>query len=518
MLEVLRNGCVGRSCRQVADLVARSVRPILPSTAALFALLLPASAFSTTLLVPNEFGSIAEALVAASAGDSVLVSAGVYTEAMQTTPHGPSMIVMASDVVLRSVQGPEATILDAAGAGRCVYFGEVGPSTRLEGFTIQGGVALGTELYEDHGGGVFCFHSSPIVRDCVLLDNVAGIGGGMACDHPSTPTIHGCRFERNEALDGGGFAFLGSSAARLELCEFRENEAVRGGAVECHVSTPTIEGCTFERNHASSVGGAIHVFLGGPHVLGSTFWQDDAELGGTVRAESGSLVEILNCTVAASAVNGPSSSGAISLLDSFASIDGSIVAFTDSGSAVHCEGSSSGADVFCSDFYGNAGGDWVDCVAGAFGGGNIAEDPFFCSLGTGDLELDASSPCAGSGNGDCGQIGALPVGCDVSDVPMGAVSESTGGQWLSLSLAENPVQDRLRIQLDLAVPAEVRFEVVDPVGRVVSRFATATMPAGRSSVEWDVRSNEHRPLARGVYFLRARARGATSARSFVVGR
>ncbi|MEZ4647802.1 MAG: right-handed parallel beta-helix repeat-containing protein [Candidatus Eisenbacteria bacterium] len=525
LVHVLRNGSVGRSCRRLADLVARQA-----TLHAILILLLGVATptLSATLAVPTDYATITEALTAAVPGDTVLVSPGVYAESMKPTPHGLSMILMASDVVLLSTDGPDVTFLDGMGGGRCVYFGEVGMSTRLEGFTIRNGVALGTELYEDHGGGVFCFHSSPTLSGCIFTENAAGIGGGMACDHPSTPTVRGCTFERNEALDGGGFAFLGSSAARLESCVFRENEAVRGGAVECYVSTPTIEACVFEENHASSVGGAVHVFLGGPRILESTFWMDDAATGGTIRAETGSLVEVLNSSIAGSEVTGSISSGAISLLDSFASIDHSIVAFTTMGSAVQCEGASSGADVYCSDFFGNEGGDWIDCVAGAFGDGNIADDPLFCAFDSGVLTLDVTSPCTGPNAGDCGQIGALPAGCEVSGLPSGELPGGNGDSneggdggakgWagLSIRLEENPVRGRLQVELVLTAPAELRIEVIDVSGRCLSTVAARPFPSGRSSIGWDVRYNEHSSLPRGTYFLRAVSPFGVTVRPFVV--
>ena len=71
--------------------------------------------------------------------------------------------------------------------------------------------------------------------------------------------------------------------------------------------------------------------------------------------------------------------------------------------------------VLCCDVYGNQGGDWVGCLQGLEGqSGNFSADPLFCDLASGDLTLDASSPCLPGqhpGGGDCGLIGALGSGC-----------------------------------------------------------------------------------------------------------
>jgi nitrous oxidase accessory protein NosD len=43
---------------------------------------------------------------------------------------------------------------------------------------------------------------------------------------------------------------------------------------------------------------------------------------------------------------------------------------------------------------------------------NIAENPLFCGEAGGDFTVCSDSPCAAENNPSCGQIGALPVGCD----------------------------------------------------------------------------------------------------------
>jgi hypothetical protein len=66
----------------------------------------------------------------------------------------------------------------------------------------------------------------------------------------------------------------------------------------------------------------------------------------------------------------------------------------------------------CCDLYGNAGGDWVNCVEEMYGvDGNFSADPLFCDPDVGDFRLKDCSPCAPAQNPDCGLIGAWPVGC-----------------------------------------------------------------------------------------------------------
>jgi len=65
--------------------------------------------------------------------------------------------------------------------------------------------------------------------------------------------------------------------------------------------------------------------------------------------------------------------------------------------------------VSCNNIFGNAGG---DAVCGIDGGGNMFSDPEFCGIpGTGELHLQADSPCAPA-QSPCGQlVGALGVNC-----------------------------------------------------------------------------------------------------------
>ena len=66
----------------------------------------------------------------------------------------------------------------------------------------------------------------------------------------------------------------------------------------------------------------------------------------------------------------------------------------------------------CCDIHGNAGGDWIGCIADQLGiGGNISEDPRFGDLANEDYTLADDSPCAEENNAECGQIGAWPIGC-----------------------------------------------------------------------------------------------------------
>ena len=98
--------------------------------------------------------------------------------------------------------------------------------------------------------------------------------------------------------------------------------------------------------------------------------------------------------------------------NSFPVLHQTIIAESREGSAVYCI-ECAVPYISCCDIYGNAGGDWVDCIASMAGtNGNICEDPLFCDGNGYDFRLECASPCV-DGYG-CGQIGALGVGCGAS--------------------------------------------------------------------------------------------------------
>ena len=76
------------------------------------------------------------------------------------------------------------------------------------------------------------------------------------------------------------------------------------------------------------------------------------------------------------------------------SIEQTIIAFSSAGESVYCD-SGGMALVGCSDFYGNAGGDWSGCLAGLDSvNGNLAVDPEICSgFAAGMMPLAPTSPC-----------------------------------------------------------------------------------------------------------------------------
>ena len=175
----------------------------------------------------RPFATVADACVAAIEGDTVLVGPGVYYGTLE----GPSV-----QIEIRSTQGPEATVLDADGSGRC-FLASQNDEVVLSGFTLRNADA-GDYL----GGGVF----GGVITNCVISNCVAAAGGG-ACQ----ATLQDCRVvDCWAAYYGGGICDTVATD-----CLLFGNEAYQGGAAGGYDWGCDLYGCTVVSNRASYGGG-----------------------------------------------------------------------------------------------------------------------------------------------------------------------------------------------------------------------------------------------------------------------
>lgn len=194
-------------------------------------------------------------------------------------------------------------------------------------------------------------------------------------------------------FSAGGAVYVQDSSPTIRSCRLLWNSARAGGGIACisgaFVTTILIEHCTIGFNTAE-VGGGIHFALNGhPSVISSTLVANTATQndGGGIYFTGGVPVPTLT-------------------------IENSIIAFSAQGQSVECADFGWQVVVSCSDFYGNAGGDWIGCFADQAGvSGNLAADPLLCGAEFEDFHVDAESPCAPDHNPECGLIGAWPVAC-----------------------------------------------------------------------------------------------------------
>ncbi|HOX24205.1 MAG TPA: right-handed parallel beta-helix repeat-containing protein [Candidatus Krumholzibacteria bacterium] len=325
----------------------------------------------------GDYPTIQAAIDACAYGDVVDLVDGIYKG-----PGNRDLRCNGTAVTVHSLSGnPESCIIDCEADESSPHrafdlqFGE-GPDTIIEGVTITG-------AYMSSSAGMLISGASPTIRNCV--------------------------FHQNSAANAAAIQIAANSSPLLEDCRFTDNHAtVSGGAGAVVLSTPTFRRCSFAGNSCGNSGGALLIYQGSAILEYCAFFGNAGQNGGALNCgASPNLTAVNHCTF----VSNTGVLGAMVCTSGGATpqIDNCILAFGLTGAAVHCVVGSTAA-LFCTDVYGNEGGDWVGYIADQAGtDGNLETDPQFCDWGAYNLMLQEDSPCAGQSW--CGQIGAFGVGC-----------------------------------------------------------------------------------------------------------
>ena len=327
--------------------------------------LLPSAALAqATWYVPDDFGTIQEAISAASNGDTIIVRpdsvhGGPYCE---NITFGPTL----KAVTLRSEFGPAVTTIDGGQFTGVVVFdkGE-GADTVLEGFTITNGSAV-------QGGGIYCSYSSPTITNCTVSGNTASYqGGGIYCSY-SSPTIMNCTVSGNTAEEGGGI-WCNNSSPTITNNTISGNTAKYGGGIYCYkYSYLTITNNVLSGNTANQNGGGVYYHSSSPTMTFNT-------ISGNMANQDGGGIYCLSSSY-------PTITNTILWDNSSNEISGGSPTVTYS------------------------------CIKGGWPGtGNHNLDPLFADPVNGDYFLMPGSPCIDAGDP------VSPPDCDGSIADMGAI-------------------------------------------------------------------------------------------------
>jgi hypothetical protein len=385
----------------------------------------------------------------ANAGDTVLVTNGVYQAGRRLTSDGTqNRVVVTNSVTVQAVNGPSVTTIDGLNAIRCVYLTN---SAGLEGFTLTGGKATsGGGAYggtlsnctlsgnsAQYGGGAYDCRAN----NCTLSNNSArgtsaylqGYGGGAYGG-----TLNNCTLRDNSASNSGGWSGYsggGAYVATLNNCTLSGNSAqYGGGAYYC-----TMSNCTLSNNLANGSVGYSYGFGGG--VMYGTL-NDCTLVGNSANGITGYgygfgggayASTLNNCTLSGNSATGDygNGGGARGTTLNNCTLKGNS-ATTTGGGAYDCtlnnctvSGNStstysypaSGAGVYGGTlknsivYYNYNFSPWMlddNWVSSTFnyccttplpsgGLGNISYPPLFVDVSGGNLRLQAGSPCINSG-------------------------------------------------------------------------------------------------------------------------
>jgi hypothetical protein len=267
--------------------------------------------------------------------DVILVSNGIYTATVDP------VVNIKKSVDIRSVNGPDVTIIDGQNSRRCVSVTPTvaGDPICLSGFTIRNGNAVNgagvyREYYRDlylsncvihannssrYGGGIHKLgsFSQMFVTDCIISNNQAGeYGAGVSSTHAGHLFMYNCKIVNNESTLGGGGVYGISNTNYLgtifELngCRIANNSCHSGSGGGIHTigdeaTTGVVNNCIVEQNHSSASGGGI-LHRGGSSYLAKLF--------------------ITNCIIRGNEANGNNYPGAGARIDGPCRMTGCLIA------------------------------------------------------------------------------------------------------------------------------------------------------------------------------------------------
>jgi hypothetical protein len=357
--------------------------------------------------VPGDYQTIQGAINAASDGDTIMVAAGRYFEAINFNGKA---------ITVSSTAGAAATIIDGHGLDSVVTFssGET-PSSVLSGFTITHGLALSNNGALDAGGGIAIRGASPTVTSNIIASNLACGGGAGILIGSGSPIIQSNVIRNNLQVGGcgggggAGISVGGFGSAQIIGNTITGNEWLSGsgGGIDLNFAgTPLLLNNTISNNLATGVfglnpaapGGGISVGSGTtPELIQNLVINNTADLGGGMYLSGASGAVLVNNTVAGN------------------------TSTQDLGSAVYINQASAGIQIYNNLLIGSGTQDALYCLSGTatmvtndtFSGkiesingtcealegtsGNISADPMFENAGANDYHLLDGSPAIDAG-------------------------------------------------------------------------------------------------------------------------
>jgi len=314
----------------------------------------------------TAYRTLTNALAQAAAGQQIWVATGTYKPVLGT--NRTVSFVLKSDVELYGgFAGTESLLSQRRWTSNpTVLSGDIDNDGQVTAAnTLQ--VVLASQVTNAVLDGF------TIVQGC----NNTGYGGGMGIIGGANVVVRRCVFDNNTASRGG--AVYIQSDCLVSKCIFRDNTAVtRGGAVYVRSSSPRFENSVFFRNSITSgdsCGGAIALYDQPVTMVSCSFAGNDALLGKALYLSGAAEGYAKNCIFWDSGDHGggiwvksplanPGDSNFATLMS---------VAFSDVNGTFNPP--QSGVDA-----------------------NNISTNPLFVAAGSGDLHLQAGSPCIGMAN------------------------------------------------------------------------------------------------------------------------
>ncbi len=312
-------------------------------------------------------------------------------------------------------------------------------SSRLAYCIIDNGRASGQGA-DMNGGGVYIYASNPIIERCTIRNNRADYaGGGIYVKENADPAIRYSEIIENLAQrhggginitvgsrpniahsvignntsnhSGGGLSIGWGADALISHCRISGNTAtVFGGGVDCDSAAPVIEYSSILNNVAGTMGGGFDCDYSDVQIRNCLIMGNRSNVYGGALDFWYSNPVINKCTIVSNSAAGYGS--AVDIWFSGLTLENSIVAENSGFGGLYFVNSPN-AGISHSDFYGNAGGNFVGSGIPAGMGilttvnaksdscdnyYNIYLNPEFLDTSWGDYRLQWGSPCIDTGD------------------------------------------------------------------------------------------------------------------------
>jgi hypothetical protein len=164
----------------------------------------------------------------------------------------------------------------------------------------------GNHSTNGEGGGIN-FHSTAVIVDSTITDNIANNGGGVRGTASAPSSLSGCTIDKNHAngsgtfATGGGGLFIGGPIA-VTGCQITGNDSTHQGGGIVAGDGVTVNDCTIRGNHAATAGGGIFNY-GDLTARASTIRDNTAEDAAGIFNNEGASLLLEECTVTGNTAN-----------------------------------------------------------------------------------------------------------------------------------------------------------------------------------------------------------------------
>lgn len=343
------------------------------------------------------------------------------------------------------------------------------------------------------GGGIRVRNADLSLTEVRIEDCEAGSDGGAILVESGQAVLTDCRLANNLASSQGGAIKLNNARANLFYCDLVDNVAWRGGAVSIEADTGPMES-RFE------------------NVIIADNQARDGSAAVEILGQEASLI-LAQCTLVGNELlyDFPADELYQVVVGNGAHVflEHSLITHAPTAGAVTASAHTTPGFIsaYCTNIWGNAGGDWVGDLAGMLGDDeNISASPLYCDRSAGIYSVHAASPCLPDHNACSTQIGARGLGC--GDPAVGVEQPALPSSLALAGAYPNPFNPRTTVRYALPAAGPVTLAIHDVTGRLVRVLVDGRVEAaGRHEVMWDGRDDRGRGQASGLYLVRLVAGG-----------